>query len=218
MNNCVLTITGQKGSGKTTFAKSLVPLCPRRIVVDRLLEWENGQPFRKLDPAIDYLVTHWFDRELAVTIRFRTDYEHTLFFEFLRTSLDIEAAPLPPPTLLCIEEIDFFARPNSIDPWLRDLYNYGRHWNLSLIGLVRRDTGTHPDVTGASDAIAAFRQHKFSADMRDKFTGEQLAQIMRLETLTPGVAAQNGKHYLTHPENSQIIEMLVKACAAPTLP
>src|SRR5207245_5129042 len=42
VRHCVLTVLGQKGAGKTTYARWLLERTPRAVVVDRFLEYPGA--------------------------------------------------------------------------------------------------------------------------------------------------------------------------------
>lgn len=197
----MLTILGQKGAGKTTFARWLLAQTPRAVVVDRFLEYE-GAVTGSYDAALDYLAANWRG-QFRLVCRFTSDLYYREMFRFL--TYTAEKAPTLPISLI-VEEADFFARTHYIEPSLHTAYNYGRHWDINLISVARVDTALHRDVIHCSDVLVVFRTRKFNADMRERFSQEELQRLIHLEQLVPGVAPVKGKHYLTYPADDDPVQ------------
>jgi len=190
----VLTVLGQKGAGKTTYARWLLERTPRAVVVDRFLEYP-GAVTGKFNDAVDYLAANWRG-PFRLVVRFTDDLHHRELFRFLA----VTARRCPTlPIGLVIEEADFFCRPTFIEPTLDALYRYGRHYRLNLLSVARGDTDLHRAALQASDCLVVFRSRKFSGDMRERFAGAELQAVQRLESLVPGAVPEKGRHYLTFP-------------------
>lgn len=208
MRNAVLTVLGQKGAGKTTFTRYLLSKTTRAVVVDRFLEYE-GVTAARLEPAVDYLAVNWRG-PFRLVCRFTSDLHYRELFRFV----DYTAQRCPTlPLSLLIEEADFFARTNYIEPSLGSLYAYGRHWAISLLSVARLDTNLHRSVIGNSDVLVCFRTRKLSGDMRERFTSADQQRLLHLETLRPGVEPQKGRHYLTFPEDEDPVAVWIGAQA-----
>lgn len=194
MRNCVLTVLGQKGSGKTSFTRWLVQQTPRVVVVDRFLEY-GGAVTGSFNDAVDYLAARWRS-PFKLVCRFVDDIHHREMFRFLAVTM--RRAPTTPIALV-VEEADFFATPHYMEPTLEALFRYGRHYRLNLLTVARGDTDLNRNITGNSDVLVVFRSRRFSRDMRERFTAEDLQRLAHLESLTPGAVPEKGKHYLTFP-------------------
>lgn len=202
MRNCVVTIVGQKGAGKSQLSRRLVAHTPRLITLDRMMEYGEGKDFVTSQPeiAIDYLAYNWRANFHLVT-RFRSDQATALFLRYV--AVTAERCPTLPISLR-VEEADFYARPQGIEPALGHLYNYGRHARINLVAIARGDTDLHRSIIGNSDFLIACRMHRFSTEMREKFTPEQLAAIRGLKTITPDVAKPvKGTHFLVYPDSAE---------------
>lgn len=200
MRNAVITIVGQKGSGKTTFAKILAAMAKRIVIVDRLFEYEDGEIFTNYERSLEHIARHWRG-EFRTVIRYTQDEHWTLFFDFL-AKLAHKCPALP--VSLLVEEADFFASPHAIEPTLDYLYRYGRHFRINLISVARGDTDLHRSMIQNSDAFVVFRCRRFSHEMRQRFTAEDLQTIRGLDTLTPGAEPKQGKHYLVNPDDAKV--------------
>jgi len=197
MKNCTITILGSKGSGKTQFSLRLRKDCQRLIVLDRLMEHEGGFVTSNPEAAVDFLANNWRGKYTLVT-RFRSEVATGLFLRYLATTAE-RCQTLP--VALLVEEADFYARPQGIDPGLAALYNYGRHFNVNVIAIARGDTDLHRTIIQNSDVIVACRMQKFSTEMRERFNGNEIDSIRRLQTITPAVTPVKGKHYMLYPDD-----------------
>lgn len=199
MRNCVITVLGQKGAGKTQCARRLIAMAPRAIIIDRLMEHEGRYITSDPEQAFNYLAKNWRGN-FSLVVRFRQDNHYSALFTYLgKTSQNCPTLPFS----VLIEEEDFFAGPNSIEPALDYLYRYGRHSSVNLIGVARGDTDLHRSIIQNSDAVIAFRMHKFSKEMRERFTDEEREQLRRMQTLTPDQVPKKGVHYLVYPDTPQ---------------
>lgn len=199
MRNCVVTVVGQKGSGKTTLAKLLIASAPRAVIIDRLFEHEGDFVTANCEDALDYLATNWRG-QFRLVARFNQDEHYALLFRYL--SYTTQKIPAQPISVL-IEEEDFFASPASIEPTLDYMYKYGRHSRINLLGVARGDTDLHRSIIGNSDCLISMRMHKFSKEMREKFDASELENLRRMETLTPNLTPIKGTHYLVYPDTPE---------------
>lgn len=205
--NCIITITGQKGSGKSSLAKHLGKRSPRIIIIDRMAEYD-GVTYSQPGPCVDAIASGWFQPSMRIVARFRSDTAHATLFAFIRECAD--RCPGPPLSVV-VEEADFFATPMAINQDLYDLVAYGRHWSINLIFVVRGDTDTHRIIRNCSDGIIAMRQYRLSADMRERFTATEVQQIIGLTTYTPDSEPVLGTHYLTFPAQFDVVAEWAKA-------
>lgn len=197
MRNAVITIVGQKGSGKTTFAKALAALSTRHVIIDRLWEYEEGDIMTNYEHALERLAQLW-RRDFRIVVRFRQDQFYSEYFHFLAEVSD--RCPFRPVSVT-VEEADFFMSPHKIDPHLSYLYRYGRHFKINLISIARGETDIHRDAVANADCFVVFRSHRFSTEMRERFEKEDLQRIRELETLVPGTTPEKDVHYVTYPAN-----------------
>lgn len=195
MRNCVGTILGQKGSGKSTIAKLLMAKVPRAIIIDRMFE-HDGVIFTDAGRALDYLAQNWRGHFRAVC-RFRTDEAYSILLRYVTQTAD--RCPTLPFSILN-DEADKMSSSTWIEPGLDYLYNYGRHYRINLLAVARGDTDLHRSIIGNSDFVIAMRMHKFSKEMREKFDDAERQSLRGMETLTPGTEPVKGTHYLLYPD------------------
>jgi hypothetical protein len=203
MYNAVVTIVGMKGSGKSTFTKTLIAPTPRAIIIDRLFEYEDGEIYTSYENAIQRLGALW-RQDFRIIVRFRKDWHYREYFRYLAELSD--RAPARPVGLV-VEEADFFMKPQFIEPNLSYLFRYGRHFKISLISIARGETDLHRDAIQNADSFVVLRCNRFSKEMRERFDDEQLQVIRKLDTLTPGMSPVKGKHYMTYPDSVDPFEL-----------
>lgn len=162
----------------------------------------DGQVFTTFDGAVDYLAVSWH-QDFRAIVRFDNDLYYRELFRFLFYSAS--RCPTEPISVV-IEEADFFCSPHAIEPNLEVLYKYGRHRHINLVSIARGDTDLHRSVLNNSDCIVSFRARKFSRDMRERFSGEELERIQSLETLTPEIEPKVDFHFLVYPPESNPLE------------
>lgn len=199
MRNCAITIVGQKGAGKSQLSRRLVLKSARLITLDRLMEYDGTLVTSNPETAIDYLAHNWRGGFHLVT-RFRSDTATGLFLRYL--AVTAERCPTLPISLR-VEEADFYSRPQGIEPALGHLYNYGRHASINLLAIARYDASLHQTMLNNADFLVALRMHKFSAEMREKFTAEQIRMIRGLKTIEPDTVAEKNVHYCVYPDSEE---------------
>lgn len=208
MDNAVVTVTGQKGSGKSTFARYLLTLTPRAVVFDVLnKDYTHGVIARDFPSALEYFRRRRFD-PLRLICRFYRTEEYQLMLRLIWESQRIGYRTLGndlPPLAVFVEEMDKFASTHSMLPELANLFKYGRHWYISVLGNVRYDASVHPEIRTNSDVIVAFRNIKMSTDFKRYFSDADL--IASLETLTPGDTPEPGRHFVTYPPDLDVVAL-----------
>lgn len=208
LDNSVLLVTGQKGAGKTTFARHLLTLTDRAIVLDiRGHDYDYGILTHSYMAAESYLLDRWHDR-FRVICRFRNDAEYLGLLQLVVALQENDEFNQPDrwqPVTVFLEEIDTFSSSHSCEREVEYLYKYGRHHGINLIGVVRADTETHPNIRRNSDVIVALRQFKLSSDFQKYFENHE--RLATLETLTPEMEPELGRHFLTYPPNVNVIEL-----------
>lgn len=70
------------------------------------------------------------------------------FGEYELLADNCPAESIPAGTVIVADELDLIAPPHSWGTrWIRDVFHYGRHLDLSLVGCSRRPANVHRDVT-----------------------------------------------------------------------
>jgi len=147
--NSIITIVGQRGSGKTTLAKMLVLMRSRVVVLDPLCEYGNeGLIFESLGDLVNFMSEH-SEGQFRVICRFESMEEYDTLLDLSR-----EIGMLT----VVIEELNFFIQVQSKNPHFDQLYRFGRHRGVSVIGIAQRCAEIPKLITSQSDSIISFRQ------------------------------------------------------------
>jgi hypothetical protein len=145
-------VLGKTGSGKSSFVKKeLIRNIERLIIIDALSEYENGIIFTNVDTLIEYIIDNKINQHdnFKFICRFTDDKDIELLF-----LLVFELSNL---TLL-VEECEIYVSPNSKSSNFLKLVRYGRHKNISIIGVARRSTELSLTFRSQTDTIFSFKQ------------------------------------------------------------
>jgi DNA helicase HerA-like ATPase len=150
-----ILIFGKTGSGKTYLTRNLINDINNCVVLDVFNEYRNLESVNVND----------IDRYEKCRV---VAYNHQVEDIFLDNILELENRTI------IIEEIDRFCSPHYIDERLSYLVRYGRHKNLSLIGISRRPKEIHKHLTANANYIISFRMHepndlKYFREINDSF-------------------------------------------------
>lgn len=196
-------IVGQIGSGKTQFAKRLLSISPRAVVLDPSDDYEDGPIYTDFREAVeffkknlhsDYHLIYRFDPDNTAAFNAWLD----LVFRSQRY-LDL------PPIALFLEESSYFSGARGeLNHYLSRVYTKGRKPKINIVTVVQRDTQINTIIRAQSHVWISLKQYKLSTDMKETFTKSQLDTIPNLEPLKPGMVAREGKHYVSAPPNFDI--------------
>lgn len=145
MKNYIILVLGMKGSGKTYFVKTkLLPRIKRYVVIDILDEYagycvRDFPEFLEADRSGRSRIVCKFTDDLDVT--------YALLYLWERGEITV-----------VLEEVDQQAASFSINPALEQLIKYGRHRNLSIIGVTRRPFEITALLRSQADSVVTFRQ------------------------------------------------------------
>lgn len=152
MENEVIFVSGQRGSGKSYWTKNHLLKLPRVLIYDSLSEYTADFNFQDVGSLVDFL---------------KTDQASTSFYSASLDTYDEGDFPLfCRAALACsnlyviIEEIDLFTNPLSTPVELLRLLKYGRHWNLQIIGVSRRPAEVSRHFTAMTTRFVIFNQRE----------------------------------------------------------
>lgn len=153
--NNILAIFGKKGSGKTFFTKKLLDrkiFGKRILILDSLDEYENADIIcEDIQSFSEQLAKHYQDETFIISY-VPKDEKVESFFQIVYSCHNV---------LIVTEELDLFCNSYYIDPYLSRILRYGRHKNISFIGISRRPAEVHRDLITQADALLTFRQNQF---------------------------------------------------------
>ena len=133
--DCVL-VMGRRGCGKSHLAQKIQALWPRRIIIDSLNEYSEGEvvhSFHEFTEALLRLESSKPD-EFTLVVQFHPDSdegEHE-FDEMLRLCFFFGNVQI------VVEEVQLYSSPHALPEWLKKCLLIGRHNGLSLLFTTQR--------------------------------------------------------------------------------
>jgi len=149
MQNEIVFISGQRGSGKSHFAKTMARTLPRCLIFDTLGEYVVDRRIYDFVELCEFL-----EDDQTNPRYFHVGYDTHLMQEYF--PLFCRAVLARGDIHVIIEEIDTFCTPFSSDPELLKLLKYGRHYGVQLIGVSRRPAEVSRHFTSAATRFVTF--------------------------------------------------------------
>lgn len=143
----IVLVFGKTGSGKSTFTRAYIQNFPRVIVIDPMEEYE-GIIFYDFYTLNEYHKINQLESFIYVC-RFSSDLEIEYLFKF---SQAIEN------NLLVLEECSIYVSPQAKSNEFLNIVRFGRHKQISIIGISRRATELHNDLKAMVNKIISFKQ------------------------------------------------------------
>lgn len=205
-----LLVLGETGAGKSSLAKALVPYYSRVLVLDRHWEYTEEMGFAVVNgfDAFADIVTD--NPRAAWRISFRTDNDaewgavialaYTLQKELVR------AGENPAKLLIVVEEIGLLSSPHKLPQWLGNLWNYGRHYNITAVGICRVDTETH-SVLRLNSTLVFFRSSEITSKVARGIDQDMIAGLANLPMYEwkQGETPKGNLHYRTFPDVGDVL-------------
>jgi energy-coupling factor transporter ATP-binding protein EcfA2 len=206
LNNLNVLILGQTGSGKTSLAKHLLALTPRAFVFDPRDDYAHVAPFYGFRPAVDFYLEH-HARDFHLVYR----GEPETYVAWLDILFRAQRQYTDPPLGIFLEESSLYSSSHKIDTFLERAYTQGRRQRINIVTVVQRDTQIHPIIRANSHVWISLRQRKFSSDVKELYTADELDRISRLKTYMPGIGPPiEGTHYIPDQPDFPLVETWTK--------
>lgn len=146
----IIIVYGKSGSGKTTYAKNYLKNHKRIVIIDPQSEYDCGLIFFELGDLIKYYVLNISSTsDFCFICRFETDFEHEYLFKVCKIIGNL---------LLVVEEAEIYISPYAKSSNFLDLCRYGRHQNISLLGIARRSAELSINFRALVTKIISFKQ------------------------------------------------------------
>ncbi|NVM23722.1 MAG: hypothetical protein HWN68_18330 [Desulfobacterales bacterium] len=148
MKNEIIFVSGQRGSGKTTWIKSHLRDLNRYLLYDTLGEYEAPTRFLDIESLLEYCKAK---REGFFEVVFDPPNDED-FPVFCRIALAVRRI------YVVIEEMDLFSKPSETPIELQRLIKYGRHYEINIIGVSRRPAEVSRLFTSQATRFILFKQ------------------------------------------------------------
>jgi DNA helicase HerA-like ATPase len=154
----VISIFGQRGSGKTDLGKALGRLYPRLFVIDIAKDWRKKEDgldaqFTDFDEAADFLADSIGRPQWRAAFSFDIDTKsksQEQIFEALLRTLYKRGELTGENICLLIEEVHLYCGPNYAPEWLYKMITLGRHANVGMIVSSQRPAQVFRGITSAA--------------------------------------------------------------------
>lgn len=139
-----LIVMGRRGCGKSYLAQNIQKMWPRRVILDTLNEYNEGELVYSFNEFCEALAR----------LKSASQTEFTLVFKFEPESATSEVE-FNQILRLCyyfgniqivIEEIQIYSSPHNLPHWLKNALLTGRHQNLSLLFTTQRPGELHKTI------------------------------------------------------------------------
>jgi energy-coupling factor transporter ATP-binding protein EcfA2 len=133
-DDCIL-IMGQRGCGKSHLARNLQKMYPRKIILDTLADYSEGEIVHSFSEFADALTRHHSSGDdFTLIYKFHPESEASVeeFDEIMRLSYYFGNVQV------VIEEVHNFSSPHVLPHWLKQCLLTGRHQNVSLMITTQR--------------------------------------------------------------------------------
>lgn len=141
----IFLIYGKTGSGKSTLAKKLSEGYKRIIYLDPMSEY-SGTVVENFEDFLSYVENK---ENFVVCCRFYNDLDYEYLFKAVFEISNV---------LLVIEEADLYISPREKRNDFLKLVKFGRHRDISIIGIARRVSELSIDFRSQCDKIYSFKQ------------------------------------------------------------
>lgn len=150
MTREVILIFGKTGSGKTVKAKSISDKYERKVIIDSMYEYHDGLIFYDYESFAFYLKRYYdSDKPFSYILRFNSDPEYDKMFIVLFAMRNY---------LLIVEEAELYISPMARRTEFNKIVRYGRHKEISILGIARRASELSQDFKAQVNKIYSFVQ------------------------------------------------------------
>lgn len=148
--NEVLSVIGQRGSGKTYFTKYLISQFPKVLIIDPNHEYKGfGGVIPDIQTLLEILYYDRFQRLVFQPKHLNSEQMNYLCDRIYNYCWDCTVV---------IEEIRNWCNTRTIPPNMSVLVRLGRHKGIGFVGVSQRACHFHGDILSQAHHIISFRQ------------------------------------------------------------
>lgn len=152
---CV-TIVGKRGSGKSHLARILGAAMPKQVIFDPVCDWKDGVIVNDFDQFCDKIRVFKDADRGNLIFRFDPDDNHRA--ETLNEALRILYKMGNCQAV--IDEIQLFASPHYMPPYLENLYFIGRHQKVGVTAITQRPSKLNKSCLAQSEHVFIGQLHE----------------------------------------------------------
>ena len=145
----IITVLGQRGSGKSSWIQKALPDIPRFILWDTLGEYGQYKLYTEAQTKQELFDYVWDHNEGVLQVIYNSIEDEDFGFV---CGLCENLGDLT----FIIEEVDNYATPNFMPIELKRLLKYGRHFGISMIFVSRRPAEINRLITAQSQRFICF--------------------------------------------------------------
>jgi hypothetical protein len=171
-SNVVISLFGQKGSGKTTLAQAIIEEHDRVIALDVMGQYDTLAVRYDYDACAAALLAAAKQPTFGYSLRCS---DHEDYLDLMELCFELTDY------LLVLEETSMFCSPSSFPREMSRLVRYGRHRQIDQIYIARRPAEIPRDLTANSDLIVSyFQQEPIDVKYLSAVSGEDASRVRNL--------------------------------------
>lgn len=171
----VTLILGERGSGKSFFAKWYISKFSRYIIYDTQDEYIDGVVFREFVELKKFLLAHYTGdfRIIYNPLNPSNEAEFSELCEIVYMIGDMH---------FLVEELDLVADTFNTDMHFQSIIRRGRHKAINFIGISQRPFGINRNITSQAKEFYSFRQKEpRDVDYLKYYIGREAEEIPNLQ-------------------------------------
>lgn len=173
--DCFLAM-GRRGCGKSTLAKNLQKAYPRRVIIDSLFEYDEGDVVYDFDEYCAKLVELSKKRAKEFVVVLRVPHDDPSASEIVNHAIRIafEYGNL----MIVVEEVQLFSSHHTLPSYLKNALLIGRHHNIALFFTSQRAGEVHKTIISQCNHIFIGQMHeKNDITYIKSFLGDSVDQL-----------------------------------------
>lgn len=169
--NDVITVLGTRGTGKSTLARRISAMWPRKIIIDPVEDWTDGKAFSNFNSFSNELINLKKEnkKDFKLIFRFDPDCDNNeeVFNHVLRLAYHFKNVQV------IIDEVQLFSSPHFASKYLKNNLFIGRHNGISMLPITQRPGQLNKNILAQS-------QHVFCGQLHEKNDLNVVSEFMNI--------------------------------------